>query len=326
LSGCTSTGPIGATYFNATTFPFYEVNGVQLASTNLLDTANIAYKNAANTFTGTQTAPIVNVTTQFNVAGVQIASANLSDGANLAKINAANIFTGGIQKAAGFNATNGFQFNGTATTNHVLLGNGTNYVDSATIPYSVISGGGPFAGSGVPCATSTTVSTVCTSPQIVAALNSSPSTVLATVLLPTTGTPGTYISPVSITTDAYGRVTAAVSGGGTTPVSRTCGANGCYKIFADGTIEEWGTVTAPTAGGSVQTATITYPYAFASLPILTITANNGPDGTNNDAMTTYATGGSTTGATVVIRCATNIGGSGCPNLSNAVPVSWQAKY
>ena len=56
LSGCTATGPITATFFNATTFPYFEVNGTQLASTNLLDTANIAYLNAANIFTGgTQT-------------------------------------------------------------------------------------------------------------------------------------------------------------------------------------------------------------------------------------------------------------------------------
>jgi hypothetical protein len=143
LSGCTFTGPITAPYFNATQSPYYEVNGVQLASTNLLDTTNIAYINKANTFTGSpQTAPVINATT-------------------------------------------GFQNNGAAALNHVLLGNGTDYVDSATIPYSIISGGsgaGPFSGTSVPCPTDNFDSSDCTSAQIVAALNNSPTTQLSPAL------------------------------------------------------------------------------------------------------------------------------------------------
>lgn len=132
LSGCTFTGPVTAPYFNATQSPYYEVNGVQLASTNLLDTTNIAYINKANTFTGSpQTAPVINATT-------------------------------------------GFQNAGAAALNHVLLGNGTEYVDSATIPYSIISGGsgaGPFSNTGVPCPTNNFSSINCTPTQMVTALD-----------------------------------------------------------------------------------------------------------------------------------------------------------
>ncbi len=39
-----------------------------------------------------------------------------------------------------FNATAGYEFNGAAPVNHVLLGNGTNYVDSPSIPASIITG------------------------------------------------------------------------------------------------------------------------------------------------------------------------------------------
>lgn len=42
----------------------------------------------------------------------------------------------------GINASGGYLFNGAAPVNHVLLGNGSYYVDSATIPASIISGMG----------------------------------------------------------------------------------------------------------------------------------------------------------------------------------------
>ena len=115
LSGCTFTGNITAPTFNATVSPYYEVNGTQLASTNLLDTANIAYKNAANAFTGTpQTAPVWNATTGFDVSGVPLASTNLSDTANLAYLNVSNTFTGATNTFAAItgttiNATTGFE-------------------------------------------------------------------------------------------------------------------------------------------------------------------------------------------------------------------------
>lgn len=42
------------------------------------------------------------------------------------------------------NANTGYLFNGAAPSNHVLLGNGSYYVDSATIPWSIISGAPSF--------------------------------------------------------------------------------------------------------------------------------------------------------------------------------------
>ena len=46
----------------------------------------------------------------------------------------------GLSTFTAANATTGYQIAGTAPLNHILLGNGTNYVDSATVPGSVISG------------------------------------------------------------------------------------------------------------------------------------------------------------------------------------------
>jgi hypothetical protein len=160
LSGCTFTGPITATLFNATTSPYFEVNGVQLASTNLLDTANIAYLNAANVFTGSpQTAPIFNAATQYNVAGVQILSNGTTGTGAIVLANTPTLVAPNIGVATGtslaltgnetvggtlgvtgnvtapiFNAATGFEIAGAAPLNHILVGDGTNYVDSATIP------------------------------------------------------------------------------------------------------------------------------------------------------------------------------------------------
>jgi hypothetical protein len=109
-SGGTITGNLVVTgIFTAgtiNTLSTYEVNGSQIASSNLADGSNLAKLNASNIFTGaTQTAPIFNATTQFQVNGIQIASANLSDGSNLAKLNAANVFTGSPQTVNVLNAT-----------------------------------------------------------------------------------------------------------------------------------------------------------------------------------------------------------------------------
>ena len=99
------------------------------------------------------------------------------------------------------------------------------------------------------------------------------STVVATngsgktnVGLPNTGTAGTVTNPSSITTDAQGRVTAVSSA----VTSRTCTSSianstyACYRIFADGTIEQWG--TSNVFGGTVATdISITFPISFTSV-------------------------------------------------------------
>lgn len=60
-------------------------------------------------------------------------------------VTGSTTLTGGATSPT-FNATSGFLYNSTAPLNHVLLGNGSEYIDSASIPYSVISG----TGSGTP--------------------------------------------------------------------------------------------------------------------------------------------------------------------------------
>lgn len=90
-----------------------------------------------------------------------------------------------------------------------VQGDGTNYVTGSS------GGGTPFAGVGVPYATSTSASTVATSPQVVTALNTSPSTTLAPALLPlaTMGAFGAVKPDGTTCTTSAGVLTCA--GGGT---------------------------------------------------------------------------------------------------------------
>ena len=279
LSGCTFSGNVTAPIFNATMSPYYEINGVQISSSALSDAANIAFLNASNVFTGAvQTAPIWNATGSFEVNGVALASTNLSDSANLARLDASNVFTGETNTFAAIvgttvNATTGYQFDGSAASNHVLLGNGTNYVDSATIPYSIISGApaAPFSASSViPFTTSTTTSTAATSANVVSVLNTSPTTIFAAALLP------------KATSSAFGAVepdnsTITVSGGVISSVAIPTAVQTASLISSDGTsgsrqfYQTANPDTTPPASDIYQNTT-------GHLLIVTVTADGGGNG------------------------------------------------
>ena len=279
LSGCTFSGNVTAPIFNATMSPYYEINGVQISSSALSDAANIAFLNASNVFTGAvQTAPIWNATGSFEVNGVALASTNLSDSANLARLNASNVFTGAtntfeVVVGTTINATTGYQIGGAAASNHVLLGNGTDYVDSATIPYSIISGApaAPFSGASVlPWTTSTTTSTAATSANVVSVLNTSPTTIFAAALLP------------KATSSAFGAVepdnsTITVSGGVISSVAIPTAVQTASLISSDGTsgsrqfYQTANPDTTPPASDIYQNTT-------GHLLIVTVTADGGGNG------------------------------------------------
>ena len=216
------------------------------------------------------------------------------------------------------NASGGYLFNGSGgTAGQCLISDGTAYDTPATC----LTTSGSFSAYQTVDAAGTplTQRTVLNFDGTVVATDSS-SPARTNVFLPAKGTAGTYISPQSITFDAQGRETAVTAG---SAANRTCGANGCFIIFPDGTVEEWGTVAAPTSGGTVVNATITFPHTFPTALTLTVSGGSQPDGTD-DAYVVYSKGISTSGATAVVRCSVNIGGGGCTGISSAVPVQWFA--
>lgn len=129
--------------------------------------------------------------------------------------------------------------------------------------------------------------------------------------------------------DANGNVidAGALCGGPTT--SKTCNANGCYRIEADGTIEAWGQSTGVGSPTSAANLTITFPTTFTATThlqlVVSATSNATGDGNPHpaDCHVTMSTL-TTSGATVVIAAPTQIGGSGYSNLAGGDYCSWHA--
>jgi hypothetical protein len=133
---------------------------------------------------------------------------------------------------------------------------------------------------------------------------------------------GSYTSP-NITVDTYGRITSAssTSGGFTTGSN----ANGTWVQDPIGTITQRGQITITATGATVGSGTITFPLAFpTSLDSLVITVGQAPVGGGQDNVSAYYTGASKSGAGVTVRCAVNIGGSGCSSIGTSMPISWVA--
>lgn len=98
----------------------------------------------------------------------------------------------------------------------------------------------------------------------------------------------------------------------------------CYGVDSQGTITEFGIVLASTTSNTVQTVSIAFPLTFPTQQALTVSGGGQADGTD-DAYTVFHRGLSSTGATVVIHCAVNIGGSGCSAISSQIPIHWEAR-
>jgi hypothetical protein len=114
-------------------------------------------------------------------------------------------------------------------------------------------------------------------------------------------------------------------------VPRTCSGSypneSCYHVLGDGTIEAWGHLTVTFPSGTLATGSITYPNtggnAFTVVPVLTLTPNDNADGDNS--FTAWGSSPLTTGTGIKVRCAVNVGGSGCSgSLASTVPIAWRA--
>lgn len=247
-------GTATSTIFNATTSPYYEVNGVQIACANLSDCSNLAKINAGNVFTGSpQTAPVFNATTQFDVNGVQIASSNLSDSANLARLNASNTFTGTTNTFSGItgttiNATTGFQVGGVA-------------LSASNLSNGVSGTGAVCLASGSVCAASTgTVTSVGVTVPAQMTVTGSPVTTAGTIALGlhTTGTETDVVTAAGAGTS--GQFACWDASGGINGSTTACASSGQ---------DEYGTLpgcTFPNDGGGLNCVpgTITWPTAFSN--------------------------------------------------------------
>lgn len=150
------------------------------------------------------------------------------------------------------NAKGGYLVNGVAGSNGTCLGSdGTAYdtpIACSTAYYQTIQFNGtplaqqpvlnfltPLTAVAVSGKTNVGVATTGSEAEVVTATGSSPSGYTAVW-------------------DGFGGLTGVAPG---PIVSRTCNSNGCYKVFSDGTIEEWGLV-------SSSNVISTFPYPFTT--------------------------------------------------------------
>lgn len=116
-------------------------------------------------------------------------------------------------------------------------------------------------------------------------------------------------------------ITVATTSNGSSAGSNV---NGYWVIDATGTITERGSITLTNGSGTSQTGSISFPLTFpTALDSLVLSASGQPDGAN-DSQSVYSTSPTTSGATAVLRCSVNIGGSGCSSISGVVTIYWIA--
>ena len=175
-------------------------NGV-IQTANSLIINNAVYLN--NTLFA-NAASITAVTTSSLTVGVANATILTALIANAAAVNASVINAATINGGV-INAT-AFQNNGAAPLNHILVGNGTVYVDSANIPassanYQLVQANANTTAPGRNILNFLT-------PLVV---TDNPTNLSTDISLPVTGTtPGSY-SYANLTVDSYGRISAASS-------------------------------------------------------------------------------------------------------------------
>jgi hypothetical protein len=208
------------------------------------------------------------------------------------------------------NSASGYLFDGAAPTNHVLLGNGSYYVDSATIPYSILDGAPQIFYQTL--LNGSHLSDAVTQ-RTYLALGSGTGLVAADVIGSGTQVTRTVLSvnatgSLSSDTEVVNAAAAGVSGncaqwdgvGGMGDAGRPCGsagfssgstAAGYYVKDPIGHIHEWGS-----AASTSVSVSITYPLMCSTsvVPVWS-SVDIGPGATRNVA---YLTASGTSGFTV----------------------------
>jgi hypothetical protein len=116
-----------------------------------------------------------------------------------------------------------------------------------------------------------------------------------------------------------------ITDGGASLFTSGNNSNGWWVKDPTGTITEHGFIIVTQTGATVATSTITFPLTFPNVfESLVLSVGAPPAGGGEDALTAYATSAGASGSGVTLRCAVNIGGSGCSSIGTGIPVFWIA--
>ncbi len=125
-----------------------------------------------------------------------------------------------------------------------------------------------------------------------------------------------------LTYDTTGHALGCVTG-----TTRVCNSNGCYRTYADGTIEQWGVSNAFPTGADTNTVAVTFPTAFTTTTNLSVTgtADNCANTCSgkNPLVLTMNGAPSTSGVTFSGTGSVPTGGGG-DVIVNTVHVHWHA--
>jgi hypothetical protein len=129
------------------------------------------------------------------------------------------------------------------------------------------------------------------------------------------------ISPVGGT----GAVTVNTTATGSAP-AMTSNANGRAATYSNGYVHEWGLAGPATTGVARTTVAVTFPVAFAGVPVVNCSAAENPDSYGTAVFPCYPTNITVSGFTANLACGVTIGGGGPSNIVNNVYVNWMADY
>jgi hypothetical protein len=226
-----------------------------------------------------------------------------------------SVDTNTVGNGAGIITAAGYQVNGGAANGFLLVGNGTSFVPSATLPAGTVKYQ-TIELAGTPLTQRAFLNFLSPLTAVDDSGNNSTDIGLAASGV----APGSYIAP-TITVDTYGRVTAAAA----STLSRVVNSNGWYIRFPDGTLLQGGTITVSASGNAFNTGSVTYPTAFSTAAAPVITSVGIPS-TTGDATTPMACeiqSASLSGFTAYMARVI-VASAGGGNFDQSFTLSWQA--
>ena len=223
--------------------------------------------------------------------------------------------TNTVGDGAGVITAAGYQVNGGAANGFLLVGNGTSFVPSATLPSGTVKYQ-EIEAAGTPLTPRGILNFLAPLTAVDDSGNGSTDVSLAASGV----APGTYAA-ATVTVDTYGRVTAASA----STLSRVVNSHGWYIRFPDGTLLQGGTITVAASGNAFNTGSVTYPTAFSTAAAPVVTSIGLPS-TTGDATTPMACeiqSASLSGFTAYMARVI-VASAGGGNFDQSFTLSWQA--